>query len=193
MEVKISKKEKIEQVATSLFKEKGYNATSMRQLAEALNIEAASLYSHIKSKEEILQKICFRMAEDFFQAIEEILNKPLPPSKKLEQAIIAHINVITKDPDATAVFSNDWKHLSEPFVSDLMRMRNSYEEKFGEIIRQGVEAKEFVSLNPRLTVITILSSLNSVYTWYRPQGKLSPEKIGEEVSYLVLNGLSILK
>ena len=61
----LTRKERIIQVAEKLFKEKGFMATSMRDIAGELNIEAASLYSHIKSKDEILETICFRMADQF--------------------------------------------------------------------------------------------------------------------------------
>lgn len=114
--VKKSRKQQIEQKATILFQERGYAATSMRDLAQVLGIEAASLYSHIKSKEEILQKICFRMAKEFFKAWQEVELETTSFSSKMEKAMIAHVKVITKDTDASAVFFNEWRHLSEPYL-----------------------------------------------------------------------------
>ena len=69
----LSRKEQVIRSAAELFKEKGYAASSMRDLAQKLGIEAASLYSHIKSKEEILQTLCFDMAADFRNKIEDVM------------------------------------------------------------------------------------------------------------------------
>src|SRR4051812_19061502 len=109
----ISRKDQIEHIATALFKSRGYAATSMRDLATGLGIEAASLYSHIKSKEEILQRICFGMANEFFEGLKEAEKTVSTAREKLEGAIRSHLNVLTKKPEATAVFLNEWRHMSE--------------------------------------------------------------------------------
>ncbi len=71
-EKKISRKKQIEQKATELFKSRGYAATSMRDLAAEMGLEAGSLYSHIKSKEEILRNVCFEMANDLMSEFDKI-------------------------------------------------------------------------------------------------------------------------
>lgn len=187
--VKKSRKQQIEEKATVLFQERGYAATSMRDLAQDLGIEAASLYSHIKSKEEILQKICFRMAEEFFLAWEEVEMENSSQAAKMEKAMVAHVKVITKDTDASAVFFNEWRHLSEPFLTDFLSMRNDYEGRFKKILRDGMTTGEFKQVDEKFMMLTILSSLNWTHNWYKPEGSLSPEEVGARLSGLLLNGL----
>jgi len=185
----LTRKEEIELKATELFREKGYAATSMRDLAAKLGIEAASIYSHVKSKEEILQKICFRMANEFSVKITQVANSNLSPIVKLEKIIIEHTKVITKDIPASAVFWNEWKHLSKPFVDDFQLMKNTYEEKFINIINQSIISKDFKKTDNKFTAMIILSALNGIHQWYKPEGPLSPEEVGEQLAELLIGGI----
>ena len=187
--VKKSRKEQIEEKATTLFQQRGYAATSMRDLAQVLGIEAASLYSHIKSKEQILQKICFRMAEEFFNAWQEVEQEERSQAAKLEKAMIAHVKVITRDTAASAVFFNEWRHLSEPHLSEFLSMREDYEGRFIQIIKEGMESGEFNHVDEKFTMLTVLSSLNWTHNWFKASGSLSPEEVGLRLASLLLNGL----
>ena len=185
----LSRKQQIELRATELFKNKGYSATSMRDLAQVLGIEAASLYSHIKSKEEILQKICFRIAKEFFEAKDRIENQDGSPTKRLKLAMAAHIEVITKDADASTVFFHEWRHLSEPYISDFLQMREVYEGWFISIIEEGIQTDEFVEQNSKFTMLTILSAINWIHNWYKPEGKMSLEEIEEQLVNTLISGI----
>lgn len=186
----LTRKEQISQLATALFQQKGYAATSMRDLAKALEIEAASLYSHIRSKEEILQNICFRMAEAFFEGLEAV-DKAAPAAQQLRVAIFAHVQVLTCNPAASVVFQQEWRHLSGRFLNDFLKMREKYEQMFRNIIRQGISKGEFRSIDEKFATLTLLSSLNWLPTWYRPDGNMSPEEIAENLAELLLKGLLV--
>lgn len=176
--------------ATILFQERGYAATSMRDMAQALGIEAASLYSHIKSKEEILQNICFRMARRFFEAMDEAMMREADTvALKLERAIVGHIQVITADTSASAVFFSEWRHLSEPHLNDFLKMRERYEGYFYNMLKEGVEKGELVDMDLKFSVLTILSALNWTHNWFKPSGKMSAEEIGHSLASLMLNGI----
>lgn len=185
---KSTRKQQIEEKATELFKAKGYAASSMRDLAFVLGIEAASLYSHIKSKEEILQKICFRMADAFFLAMESV--EPASPDKKLEAAIRAHFGVISANLSASAVFFHEWRHLSEPYLAEFLAMRSKYEQYFINIIREGIVQNLFRPVDEKFAMMTILSSINWTHQWFKTEGQMSEEEIGGKLSTLLINGLS---
>lgn len=182
-----TRKQQIEEQATALFKTKGYTASSMRDLAQILGIEAASLYSHIKSKEEILQNICFKMADAFFLAIEQVDKSS--PEQQLSAAIKAHFKVISKNINASAVFFNEWRHLSEPHLTEFLAMRTRYEQYFIKIIHQGIKCGLFRPIDEKFAMMTLLSSINWTHQWYRPTGKMSMGEIGNHLSELLINGL----
>lgn len=189
MKAEVTRKKQIEHTATALFKTKGFSATSMRDLANALGIEAASIYSHIRSKEEILQRVCFRMAEEFFEAIEAVEATGTTATVKLRNAITAHVQVLTKNTEASAVFLHEWRHLSEPFLGEFLALRNKYEAHFRQIIKSGVESGEFSLPDEKFAALTVLSALNWIHTWYKPEGKMKPAEIANNLSTMLLNGL----
>lgn len=182
-----SRKQQIHQQATVMFMAKGYAASSMRDLAQVLGIEAASLYSHINSKQQILHKICFEMASVFFKAIDTIDQQD--PVKRLRMAITAHFKVIADHPDASAVFFNEWRHLEEPALSEFLSLRSKYQEFYSKIIQQGIETGRFKKIDPKLAMMTVLSAINWTHQWYRPDGKLSRNEIGDQLSQLLISGL----
>ena len=186
-----SRKEQVIRVAAELFREKGYVASSMRDLAQKLGIEAASLYSHIKSKEEILHILCFDMAADFMASLEEVEKQPgLPASEKLRKGIIGHIQVMALDLTASAVFMNEHRHLSQPSLRDFLLMRIRYINRFKGMIEEGVATGEFKkSIDKKLAVMTLFSSLNWMPMWYDPKAAIEPVELGFQLADMLINGL----
>ncbi len=189
VERKNTRKEQVIQTATELFKDKGYAATSMRDLANELGIEAASLYYHIKSKEEILQSICFEMADAFIQGLDDVEHRDISNREKLYQGIINHTKVIARDLPAAAVFLNEYRYLSAPWLKKFLRLRINYINRFKKIIEDGIKEGEFKNVNKKLAVMTIFSSLNWMPNWYNPKGKIDPEAVSKQLAQLLINGL----
>jgi AcrR family transcriptional regulator len=187
----LSRKEQVFRKAAELFKAKGYAAASMRDLAQLLGIEAASLYSHIKSKEEILQSLCFEMATEFRKSLEEVEKQKVSASEKLRRGIIGHIQVMAKDLTASAVFMNEHRHLSQPFLRDFLLLRINYINRFKTIIEEGVRNGEFKStIDRKLAVMTLFSSLNWMPMWYDPSGGIiEPVELGVQLADMLVNGL----
>jgi AcrR family transcriptional regulator len=130
----ISRKEQIVNVAAKLFKQKGFVATSMRDLAAELGIEAASIYYHFKSKEELLEKICFDMADKFITNAREVNDIYFNAEEKLRMAIKFHIETITENQNQSSVFLSEWRNLSEPKLKLFRQLRQQYENQFTIIL-----------------------------------------------------------
>lgn len=189
--MKVASERKLQVIAKAeeLFSEKGYLATSVRDLAEALGIEAASLYSHVKSKEDLLWEIAKRCAEDFFQTVKPISETDQRTEKKLRDMIIAHFEVIARNLNASAVYIREWRHLTEPRKSEYNALRQDYEAMFRDVVRKGVEENLFKHYPEGFSARTILSAINWTHTWYRPGGDMGPQEIGENLAGILLGGL----
>lgn len=190
---RLSRKGQIYQVAERLFKKNGFNATSMRDIAFELGIEAASLYSHIKSKDEILEKICFRMADQFLTAMAEVNDMYFNAEEKLKMAITSHIKILTDDLNASSVFIREWRHLNEPKYSEFISLRDKYENGFRKILETGQDENVFDTVDNKFAVLTIISSLNWITEWYKPGGPMTPDDIGEHLFKFILTGLKKIK
>lgn len=185
----LSRKEQIIQVAEKLFKEKGFMATSMRDIAGELDIEAASLYSHIKSKDEILETICFRMADQFLTSMDEVNDLYFNAEEKMKMAIANHIRILTSDLNASSVFIREWRHLNNLKLNEFIQLRNRYENGFRKILQTGEDENVFEMVDNKFAVLTILSSLNWVTEWYKEGGPMTPEEISEHLFKFILTGL----
>ncbi len=188
--VNLSRKEQVIRSAAELFREKGYAASSMRDLAQKLGIEAASLYSHIKSKEEILQSLCFDMAAEFRKSLEEVEKQKVSASEKLKLGIIGHVQVMAKDLIASAVFMNEHRHLSQPYLREFLLLRINYINRFKDILEEGVRKGEFKdNIDIKLAVMTLFSSLNWMPQWYDPNSNIDSLSLGQQLSDMLVNGL----
>lgn len=189
--MKIKRKEQIVIVAKNMFREKGYMATSMRDLATEIGIEAASLYNHFASKEDILKTICFDIAEQFFTALDLVKDIEIPADEKLKSAIKGHIRVITQNLDAAAVFLYDWRFLTDPALTAFKNMRNRYEREFQRIVMTGIRQGIFKVTDVKLYCMSLFSAMNWIYQWYRPDGEMNPDELADKFSTMLLDGLRV--
>lgn len=186
MELK-EKQKKILDVAVELFKEKGYMGSSVRDLATKLNIKAASLYAHIRSKEEILEWICFGIATEFFAQLQEIKSTNLPPKEKLNLFIDKHLSVVLENRDVTHIYSNEWKHL-DGRLPEFIEMRKNYQLEVEKLLLEIYKAENWELKSPTFTTRFILHTLNNSYFWFKRNSESSVD-IKEEIRDKILFGL----
>ncbi len=185
----ISRKQEIIATATRLFYEKGYTAVSMRDIATAMDIKAASLYNHIKSKQEILSEIILKVAEEFTVGMENVLAENSSAIKKVEKVIELHIDITVNHSEALAALNNDWMHLEEIDLRSFVKMREDYEENFRSIIKQGIEAGEIKPYHPEVILFSILSTLRTLYLWYQKRGKVDVNILKKDMVSVLIKGI----
>jgi len=173
----------------SVLKEKGYAATSVRDIAKALEMEPASLYSHFSSKEDILKITCFEMADKFELAVKEVNDIYFNAEEKLRLAIKLHVEILTQHLDSAIIFIRDWRNLTGASLDEFIAKRNVYEEGFREIVQTGIDEGVFNETDKKFAALTILSSVNWIVEWYQPSGKLNSEQIANKLSDFILSGL----
>ena len=184
-----TRKDEIIQTSAILFKEKGFSAVTMRDIAKAMGIKAASLYNHIKSKQEILSEIIISLAEEFTKEMKVIRNSDETSIDKLKQIVALHVNITTNNPFGMASLNSDWMHL-ENELDYYLKLRKNYENDFRNIIEKGIEEDELFSGNSEVMLFSILSTLRSLYIWLPKKEDLDIEKFTNELSLILINGIN---
>jgi len=185
----IDRKEQIYSTARSLFSERGYHATTVRDIAKVLNMQGGSLYSHIESKEDVLWELVDRAADQFLGAVEPIVASGRSPADKLREMVRAHVRVVAGNPADATVFLHEWKFLSDVRRQAVQGRRDRYENLYRHVIEEGVQSGVFAHADPKMAAVLILSTVNWLPQWYNPSGPLSPEEVADRFSELILRGL----
>ncbi|MBI1344401.1 MAG: TetR family transcriptional regulator [Terrimonas sp.] len=184
-----SKKEVILTKAAQMFREKGFAATSMRDLAERVGIEAASLYNHIKSKNEILEAICFDVANRFMLHLEEVEASDKTSIAKLERLMRFHIQEMIENYEEVYVSDREWKHLDEPFLSNFRNQRRQYRKIFASIIEAGIAKNEIKKIDAPTAVIILLHAVSGIESWHRSQAKITAQELENNMVTILIDGL----
>ena len=184
-----TRRRQIEDVASTLFSSRGYAATSMRDIARALDLQGGSLYAHIPSKEAVLAAIVEEAAEEFHAAVRPIAERRGPAAERLREMVAAHVRVVTGGRERAKVFLFEWSFLGEERRQAVTRSRAAYQGYFEQVVAQGVAAGEFGASDPKLSAVFVLSAMNAMAYWYRPDGPLGPAALAGHYADLFLEGL----
>jgi len=175
--------------ATRLFRQRGYHATSMQDLAEALGMNRGSLYHYIESKEDLLWAILDRTFDLLDDRVVHLLRTDAPPLERLTAAIRAHLGVAADHADEMSLIQIELRSLAPDRRARLIERRDAYEAAWRQALADGVAAGELRSVDVRLAGIGILSVCNWFTQWYRPGGALCVDEIADAFAGLFLQGL----
>lgn len=192
--VETTRRQAIEDAASSLFREHGYSGTSVRDIARAVDIQGASLYAHVTSKQEVLWSIVERLASRFEAAADAIETAdPGATTFGWEAYLVAlaraHVGVVTDDIEGASVFVNEWRALQGQRRDQTLRRRDAYEARFRSVIAAGNHAGAFDAPDPVVAAAYLLTALNGLVGWYRPAGRLSAAAIADRYADLSLRAV----
>ena len=188
-----SRKDVIVRKAASLFREKGYKAASMRDLAEAVGVEAASLYNHIKSKSELLHELVFSVANKFVLKMDEIESENISSLEKMEKLLRFHITEMIHNYEEVYVSDREWKHLSDPYLSNYQNQRRVYRKRIAAIIEEGIRNKEIKTIDAPTVVLIFLHAVSGIESWHRSTKKITATELEQNMVTILIDGLKLAK
>ena len=181
--------ERILRAAVALFRERGYHGSSMRTLARALRMEAASLYYHFKSKQEILFAILDRTLDDLLAGVGRAVASADGPEARLRAAVRFHVLFHTDSQHEAFLSHSELRSLTQANLRLVLARRDEYERVFRGLLASGVRAGVFQVSDVRLTAMAVLTMCTAVATWFSDGGRLSPEAIADRYVEMILRSV----
>lgn len=175
--------------ATRLFRQRGYHATSMQDLGEALGMNRGSLYHYIAGKDELLWAILNRALDLLEARVLPVLDADNPPTERLAHAIREHLRVAADHADELSLIQIELRALDRERQHEIIARRNEYENRWRAAIQAGIDAGSLRDIDVRLSGIGILSACNWFTQWYRPDGRLGVEEVADVFADLFLRGM----
>ncbi|MBM4425893.1 MAG: TetR/AcrR family transcriptional regulator [Chloroflexi bacterium] len=175
--------------AAQVFRQKGYHGASMSDIAGALDVQKASLYHHVESKQEILLALLERALAMLTEHISAISAQNSSPDQKLRLMIREYLTGLADNADLTSVLLFEHRSLDKKSHASHVPFRDKFEKLWRDVLEEGIAKKIFDLKDTGLATRAIMGTLNWTLTWYRPEGDKSIEQIADEYSDFILKGM----
>ncbi|MDH1261478.1 TetR/AcrR family transcriptional regulator [Pseudomonas sp. GD03944] len=177
---------KLLQTAAHLFRSKGYERTTVRDLASAVGIQSGSIFHHFKSKDEILRAVM----EETIRYNTAVMQASLDEATTLRERVLALIrcelqSIVGGTGEAMAVLVYEWRSLSEGGQQFILDMRDQYEQLWLDVLEEA-RAAGYVKADPFILRRFLTGALSWTTTWFRPEGPMTLDELAEEALSLVL-------
>ena len=182
-------RENILQAAALIFQQKGYHATSMQDIANAVDLKKGSLYHYVESKQEILFALLNEALELILERLQLVAGQEIPPEQKIRQITRAYFSFLAENPSLSSVLLLEYRSLEEEYKKLHIPRRDQVDQIWQECIEEGATQGVFHELEPGLVSKALLGVLNWTITWYREDGPLSADQITDQFTELFLMGL----
>jgi AcrR family transcriptional regulator len=177
------------QAAAQIFRQKGYHAASMQDIADAVQLQKASLYHHVEGKQDILLAILDHALDLLIDDMQAVVDSDLPPEEKLARAMRVYVDRLTADADLAAVLLLEHRSLEPGLRAQHVARRDRYEALWRQIIRQGVESGAFRPVDEAVAAFALLGVQNWMITWFKDGGRFTAQELADQFAHLLLNGL----
>lgn len=184
-----SRREELLSIAAAVFAEKGFEGSTIREIADRAGILSGSLYHHFESKEEMAAEVTRRYWDDLEEANRRAVASSDDPAEQLRALVHASVNTSLRRQDEVRILHQDWHYIQA--FGNLDSQFRSVQQTWHEVIDAGVHAGQFRrDLNPGMVYLTIMGALAWFPRWFRPEGPLEPESIAQMQADLFLEGLT---
>jgi AcrR family transcriptional regulator len=163
--------------AAELFFDRGYEATTTREIARALGIKSGSIYYHYDTKEQILFHVIHSSMEQILAGLRVMLERETTPVDQLAGIVVNHVAMHALRPKETTLGETELRSLTEGQRLEVIRMRDEYETLVVEMLERGADAGEMDVLHPKLTARALMAQSTNVGIWFRPDGALSLDEV----------------
>lgn len=180
---------KLIEVATDLFSRHGYEATTIRQIADGMGIKSASLYSHVGSKAEILREIVLDVAREFTESAISALSGTQTPEARIYALCRSHMRVMDNRAAAVVVYFHQWRKLSREYQDEIISLRREYEGMFRSAIAAGIAEGIYRPDSTAHSVRVLLGALNWTYEWRSPRRGVPAEDMADRILETIISGL----
>jgi AcrR family transcriptional regulator len=182
-------REQILESAAQIFRQKGYHAASMQDIADAVHLQKASLYHHFTGKQEILLALIEQALDLLTERISQVMALDLPVDQKLRQGMKVYLESLAEYTDLAAVLLLEYRSLDPEYLGRHIPRRDRFEHLWRDLIREGVKSNVFHTPEPAMSARALLGVMNWTITWYKPDGPLSISQISDDFATLFLDGL----
>lgn len=180
------KREQILKAAADLFYERGYQGTTLDQVAQRLGVTKPFIYYHFQNKAEILHQIAHPSIERINAALDEALHSEGSAAARLRKAIIAITETMLDQQRYTAIYFREEKNFTPQAKAAQDRLRRAHDVKLRRLLEEGIASGEFRIDDSRFCVLAISGMTNWGYVWFNPDGRLTMAEVGEKMAELVL-------
>lgn len=173
--------------AGRLFRDKGYAATTIRDIADAVQMRSGSPFYHFKTKQEILRAVVLEGIAEIHAVVSAAAASKKPVRQRFEAMLAAHLNVILGESgrDFAAALLHESRHLDPEAQADIIRLKDAY-EKLWQTILKDLKKAGLIANDRAITRLFLLGALNWTTQWYRPDGSQTPHKISRQLAEFVL-------